>query len=194
MFERRSGRLSVILENQDVFEPPILLQVKDTIAESPKHIFDSFWRKRGETSAVIGSFNDDFVGPHAVHPVEHTLGLAAQASLYAQGWKLIGNYAHRPSRRIALRRRPSVGIRTIGLNLRRCLALISITEGAEAPLQFHSITGKVSWSLGAVSRDNDPPAYDWVFSKLRQGLNPFNNGVSIWLTPIRIKAKTFILR
>jgi hypothetical protein len=47
MLERRTRRLAMILENQNVLEPPILLQIKNTVAEGPKHIFDSLGRQRG---------------------------------------------------------------------------------------------------------------------------------------------------
>src|SRR5579872_5343604 len=82
MFQRRSGSLSMILENQDVLEPPVLLQIKNSVAEGPKHIFDSFWRQRREAGAVVGSLNNDFVGAHSIHPVEHALSLPAEAALY----------------------------------------------------------------------------------------------------------------
>ena len=132
---------------------------------------------------MVGSFNDDFVGADPVHPVEHALGLAVQVALNTQGRKLVRNHPYCPSRSVALQRRGPIRVRTICLNLRRSLAFVPITERAKAAFQFHSVTGKVSWTLCAVGRNNHPPAYNWVFPQLRQRLNPFNKGVS------RVKAK-----
>src|SRR4029077_16522435 len=87
-------------------------------------------------------------------------------------------HPHRPSRRVALWWRPPVRVRTIRLNLRRRLAFISVAERAKPPFQFHSVTGKVGWTLGAISRNNYPPAYNRIFSEFRQRLNPFNKRLS----------------
>src|SRR6202521_4699749 len=183
VLQRSPGRLPVILENQDVLKAPVLLQIKNAVAEGPKHTFDSFGRQCCQAGIMIGSFNDDLVRPDPIHPVEQALGLAVQVALNAECRELVGNHPHRPSRRIALRWRPPIRVRAVRLNLRRRLAFVPIAERAKAPFQFHSVTGEVRWTLGAVSRNNYPPAYNWIFSKLRQRLNPFNKGLS------RFKAK-----
>src|SRR5580692_5382341 len=177
MFQRRARSLAVILENQNVLESPVLLQIKNAVAESPEHVFDSLGRKRGQARLMVGSFDDDLVRPNPVHAIEHALGLAVEAALNAEGWKFVGNHSHRPSRGIALRCRPSVRVRTVRLNLGWRLALIPVTERTKSTLQFHSVTGKVGWTFGAVRRNNYPSTDNWIFSKLGQRLNPFNNGI-----------------
>ena len=40
MFQRRAGRLAVILEKQDVAEAAVLLEIVDAFLEGPEHFFD----------------------------------------------------------------------------------------------------------------------------------------------------------
>lgn len=74
-------------------------------------------------------------------------------------------------------------IRPVRQDLRWCLALVAVAEWAEPALDLHSLTHKICRTLGAVRGNDDPPSYDWVFSQLRQVLNPFSTG-----------SETFILR
>src|SRR5579863_8741535 len=119
MFQRSPSGLSMILENQDVLESPVLLQVEDTITEGPQNIFNTFRRQRRKAGTVIGRLDDHLMGPDAVHAIKHAFSLPVQGSLNSKRGKLVRNYAHRPPRRIFLRRRSSIRIRTISLNLRR---------------------------------------------------------------------------
>src|SRR5581483_7416374 len=41
VLERGSGRLSVILENQDVFEPAVLLQIENAVAKGPENVLNA---------------------------------------------------------------------------------------------------------------------------------------------------------
>ena len=47
----------MILENQNVLEPPVFLQIQNPIAKSPQHIFNSLWRQARQGRIVIGRFN-----------------------------------------------------------------------------------------------------------------------------------------
>src|SRR5450631_2852405 len=105
---------------------------------------------------------------NAVHAVEHALGLTVEIPFDTERWKLVGHYAHRPARTIALGRRSAVGIRTIGLNLRRSLGFVAVTEGAKAAFDSDRHADEVGRTLGAVRRNDDPAAHDRIFSKLRQ--------------------------
>ena len=82
--------------------------------------------------------------------------------------KLVGHHAHRPARSIALGRRSAVGIRAVGLNLRRSLGFVAVTERAEAAFDSDRLADEVGRTLGAVGRNDDPAAHDRIFSKLRQ--------------------------
>ena len=83
MLQRCARRFAVILENKNVFKPPVLFQIEDAVPESPQNIFNPFGRQRGETGIVIGRFNDDFMRPDSVHAVEHALRLPVEVSLNA---------------------------------------------------------------------------------------------------------------
>src|SRR5579863_9319864 len=154
----------MVLENQDVLEPSVLLQIKNPVAEGPKYIFDSFGRQSSKSSGVVGSFDDDLVGPNPIHAVEHALSLAAQASFNPESGKLIGDHSDRPPWRVTLGCGTAILVGAVRLNLRRSLAFIAVTEGAKATFQLNSVTGKIGGTLGAVGRNNHPPAYNWVFS------------------------------
>src|SRR5580704_12088664 len=191
VLEGSARSLAVILENQDVLEAPVFFQIKNAVTKGPKHIFNSLGCQSTEARIVVGSLDNDFMRAHAVHAVEHALGLAVEAALDAECGKFIGNHPHRPSRRVALRRRSSVHVRTISLNFRRRLGLVTITKRTKAAFQLHTVSGKVSRTLGAVRRNDDPPAYDWILSKLGQALNPFTKGLSVCIKPNWVNGKPF---
>src|SRR5579863_4348782 len=168
MLQRRSSRFSVILEDQNVFEPAILFQVEDAVSEGPKHVFDSLRWQGGKIGIMVGGLNDDFMSADVVHSVKHALGLAVKVALDSERRKLVGNHPHRPSRRIPLRGRPAIWIRSVGLNFRWSLAFISVAEGTEPPLDLHVLAHEIGWALGAVGRNNYPTADNRIFSKFRQ--------------------------
>src|SRR2546426_9619698 len=174
MLERGTGGFAVILENQDVLETAVLLEVENTVAEGPEHVFDALGRQRAQAGVVVRGLDNDLVRSDAVHLVEHALGLAVQIALDAEGRELVGNHAHRPARAVALWRRSSIGIGTIGLNLRGSLILVTVTKGTKTTLEFDSLPHEIRGTFGAVGRNNDPPSYNRIFSKLRQALNPFS--------------------
>ena len=107
---------SVVLEDQDVLEAPVLLQVDDAVAKCPEHVFDSLLGKSRQSGIVLGRLDDDLVRADAVHLVEHAFGLATQASLDAKRGKLVRDHAHRPAsasrwmRRLGDRPEPHAGV------------------------------------------------------------------------------------
>src|SRR6266446_5521946 len=164
VLERSSGRFAMILEDQDVLEAPVLLEVENAVAESPKYVFDPPGRQGRQGRVVIGRFDDDLVGADAIHLVEHTLGLLVQVAFDSESRKLVGHHAHRPAGTVLLSRGP-VRARTIGQNLRRSFALISVVERTKtSALDLHRFAHKVGGPLGAIGGNNDPPSYDGVFS------------------------------
>src|SRR4029077_583686 len=100
VLQRGSGRFSVILEEQNVFEAPVFLEVENTIAEGPQNVFDSLRRKRRQGGVVVGRFDDDFVGADAIHLVKHAFGLFIQIALDSEGRELVRNNADRPTRTV----------------------------------------------------------------------------------------------
>ena len=86
----RAGGFAVVLENQNVLEAAVFLQIKNAIAKSPQHVFNSLGRKRGESGGVVGSLDDHFVRTDAIHLVEHAVSLAIEGALDAKAGNLLG--------------------------------------------------------------------------------------------------------
>ena len=101
MLQRRSRRLAVIFEDQNVLESLVALQIDHPVAERPDHVFHPLDGKVGERRAVLRRLDDHLMRAHAVHLVEHSFGCAVQSALNAQRRKFVGDYAHPPSRRVA---------------------------------------------------------------------------------------------
>ena len=112
---------------------------------------------------MVGSLDDHLVRAHPVHLVEHALGLFIQIAFNAERRKFVRYHPHRPARAVFLRS-AAVCAGAIGQNLRRCLALIAVTEGAETTLDPHGFAHKVGWPLGAICRNDHPSAHNGVFS------------------------------
>src|ERR1700747_744718 len=183
VFERSARRLTVVLENQNVFKAPVFLEIKDAVAKSPQHVFNALRRHGGEGSVMVGGLNGDFVRADTIHLVEHALGLAIQIAFNPQGRKLVRDDAHGPARSIAQGRRTAIRIRPVGLNLGWSFSLVPRAEGAEAAFNAHTFAYKICGTLGAIGGNDHPPAHDWIFSKFGQLLNPFTmnrNEVAEW--------------
>ena len=56
VLERGAGSLAVILEDEDVLEATIFLEIENTVAECPEHVFDTFGRKIGQAGIVVRAF------------------------------------------------------------------------------------------------------------------------------------------
>src|ERR1700674_556720 len=162
MLERSACGFSVILENQDVLEPPVFLEIQNAVAEGPKHVFDALGRQRRQAGIMIRRLDNEFMGADPVHLVEQAFGLPVEVPLNAQRRKLVGDNSHRPPGRIALGRWTAIRVGTVSLNLGWGLALVPITEGTETTLNFHRLTREICGTLGAISRNNYPATYNGI--------------------------------
>src|SRR5271166_1514591 len=160
MLQRRSRRRTVVLKDHDVFEPLVLLQVEDAVAEGPQHILDALLRQRGQRGVVLGRLDDDLVRPDARHLIEHAYGGTVQTSFDAERWELIGDHAHRPALCIA-----ACAVGPVRQNLGGRLALITRTKRAKAALHFDRLAHKIGWALRAISRYDDPSSNDGIFAQ-----------------------------
>src|SRR5579864_1631245 len=163
----------MVLEDENILEAPIFLEVQDSIAKGPENVLNPFGRQSRKTGGVVGRLDNDFVGPDSVHAVKHSLRLAIQIALDPQSRELVGHNTNGPSRGVPLRRGPSVRVRTVCLNLGRCLALVSVAKRAKSALNLHILANKIGWALRTIRRNNHPAPYDRIFSKFRHLLNPF---------------------
>src|SRR3984957_20598948 len=149
MLQRRSGGLTVILEQQDVLKPAVLLKIENAVAKCPQHVFNPLRGQGCETGVVVGSFDNDFMRPNAVHPVKHSLSLAVQRAFNAQSGKLVRHHTHRPPWCIPLGGWSSIRSWAVGLNFRRCLTFVAIAKGANPPFNFTFSRAK---SVGRLAR------------------------------------------
>ena len=138
-----ASSLAVVFENQDVFETTVLLEVQDAAAECPEHVFNALGRKSGQAGIVVGSFNDDLMGADAIHAVKHTFCPPIEIGLDTECREFVGNYTHRPTRTVALERRSAVGVRAVGLDFRRSLGLVAVTERTETAFDPDCVTREV---------------------------------------------------
>ena len=88
--------VAVVLEDQDVPEPRVLLQVEHALAERPQHALDGDDRQRGQRLRVLGRLDDHLVGADAVHLVEQPLALAVERALDLQRGELVRDDPHVP--------------------------------------------------------------------------------------------------
>src|SRR5262249_2391618 len=140
----------MVLEDQDVFESPVLLQIENSVAKSPQHILDALGWECRQCCVVIRRLDDDLVSADAIHLVKHAFGLAVQVAFNSEGRKLIGHNAHRPSRCMPLWRGPPIRIWAVGLNFRWCLAFVTVAEGAKPTLVLDAFTEKIGRSLSTI--------------------------------------------
>ena len=163
MLYRRPRRFAVVLENENVAEPPVLFQIQHTVAKSPKHVFHCLLTDGGQRGLMIGSFNDDFMGSNTIHLVKQALTLAIQIPFNAQGREFIGDYPKVPSRTVS-----STSIRSITQDFRRRFVFISVAKWAKSAFDLNRFFYKIARTFAAISSNDYPSPSDWIFSQFRQ--------------------------
>ena len=164
MLERRAGRRAVVLEDQDVAEPPILLQVGHPLAVRPEHLLDLRLAHRRQRLVVIRRLDDHFVRADAVHPIEQPLAFAIEIALHLQRRKPVRHDAEVPARRVrraaVLPERPDLGRRHV---------LVAGTERAVlAGDDAGALEMKIGRPLLAIGGNDHPAAGDGILAELRQ--------------------------
>src|SRR3954471_10398056 len=158
----------MVLEQQDVLKPFVLLQVDDAVAECPHHVLNSLFWELCQAGVVVRGLDDHLMGTQAIHLVEHAVRLAVKVRLNPKDGEFVRHHSNAPSRSITLCRRTTILARAIRQDLRRSLRFVSVTEGTETALVLHSIAQEISGTLCPVGRNNYPPPDDGVFSQLWQ--------------------------
>ena len=163
MLERRARRRAVILEQQDVAKPPILLQVEHPLAERPQHPLNLRFRHRRQRLVVIGRLDDHFVRADAVHPIEQPLAFPIEVAFHLQRGKLVRHDSKIPAGRI---RPAAVLTEREHLGRRHVLA-----AGAErtvfTPDDLSLFETEIVRALASIGGDDDPAAGDGIFAELR---------------------------
>src|SRR5580704_2420496 len=155
----------MILEDQDVAKPFVILQIEHTVAVSPQDIFDRPFRQGSQSGSVIWSFDDHLMRTDTVHLVKEAFALAVEIAFDAECGKFVGHHANGPTRRVRSSVAPA-----INKNLRRRLGfvtgaertILAIRQGRDALAQ------KIVGALSALGGNNHPAASNRVFSQLRQ--------------------------
>src|SRR4051812_46078824 len=109
---------------------------------------------------MLGRFNDHLMSARTVHAVENAFRLPVEPAFDFQRRILIRHHAHLPSRAIFL----SACVRAISHDLRRRLVLMPWTKRAMRRLESYWFTDKLLRPFRALSRNDDPPSGDGVFS------------------------------
>ena len=162
MLERGAGGNPVVLENQDRFEPRVLLQVEHTLSERPQHALDGDDRQRGERLRVLGRLDDHFVGADAAHLVEETLTLAVERAFHLQRRELVRDDPDVPPGAVG------AAATAVAQHLARRVRLVAFAERAEhGRLERAVLEAEVAWALAALGRDDHPAAGDGILSQLR---------------------------
>ena len=152
---------AVVLEDDDVAEPEVLLEIQHAIAPGPEHPLDGLLGHRRQRGAVLRRLDDHFVRADPVHPVEQPLALAIQRAFDPQHRKLVRHDAHFPA--------SAVGGRAvaIGQNLGRRLVLVPFAERAESVRPGGDrLDLEIVGPLLPLGRDDDPAAGDGIFSQI----------------------------
>src|SRR5262249_18522417 len=130
MFQRGAGSLAVVLEEQDVAQPPVVLQVVDAVTESPENLFDRFFAELGQAQRVLRGLDEDFVRTDSLHLVEQPFAFAFELAFNAEDGELVGYDSQRPAALIG------AAAVAIGKNLRGRLPFVARTKGTETAGSF----------------------------------------------------------
>ena len=118
----------MVLEDEDVAQPAVLLQVQDPLAVRPQNALDFRLGHRSERPIVVRRLDDHFVRADAVHAIEHAVAFAIQRPFHLQRRKLVRHDPKIPPGRI--RRAAVLAVRQ---DLRRRHRLAPRAEGTMLP-------------------------------------------------------------
>src|ERR1700722_7108949 len=162
----------MILENQDVAKPFVVLEIEHAVAVSPENVLDGALRQGSQSRGVIGRFHDNLVRADAIHLVKEAFTFAVEIALDAECGEFIGHDANGPSGGV----RASVAA-AVDENLRRRLDFMAGAEWAILAVwqRRDALAQKIVWALSALGGNDYPTASNRIFSQLRQS-NPPRQG------------------
>src|SRR3989475_27789 len=163
MLERCAGRLTVVVEHEDILEARILLEIAQTLAKGDEHVGDGRHRERREGGGVLRCLDHDLVGAHAVHPVEETFAGRLELALDPERRELVRHHPVRPAGLV----RATPGT-PAGENLGRGLVLVTGAEDAFGSDRPHGLGDEVGRPPRPLGGDDHPAADDRILPELGQ--------------------------
>src|ERR1700730_5761718 len=156
MFERGAGGFSVVFENEDVAKTLVIFQIEHAVAIRPQHILNGALRKSRESSRVVRSLDDDFVGADAIHLVKQAFPVAIQVPFDAKRREFVGNHTYAPAGGVH-----AAAAAAIDQNFRWSFCFASGTEGTILTIRSNNaFTQEFIGALATFCRDNDPATRD----------------------------------
>src|SRR5579863_499569 len=152
MFERCAGGLTLVFEQQNIAQTPVLFKVFHTLPERPQYLLNRLLRKIRDAQRMLRPFDDDFMCADSLHLVEESFTFALQITFNPEHREFVGDHPQRPSGLIGARAVP------VSEHLRRGLAFVTWTERTEAA-GGHSrgwLANEIRGSPRPIGGDNDP--------------------------------------
>ena len=163
MLERRPGHRAVILEQEDVAQPEVLLEIEHALAARPQDTLDLRFGHQRERPIVMRRLDDHLVGADPVHAIEHPLAFAVDRPFHLERRKLVRHDADVPPGRV-----PPPAVLAVRQQLRRRHRLVTRTERTVlAPDRGRPLETEVVRTLLPVGRNNHPSSGDGIFAELR---------------------------
>src|SRR5882762_8475560 len=159
VLHRRARAFSVILENQHVAEPLVVLQIQHPVAIRPQYILQRALRQRSQRRRVIRRFDDHFMRADSVHLVEQPLALFIEFAFDPQRRKFVWHHSNGPSRSVR-----TTAVSPVHQHLIRSLPFVPRTEWTIFRiLLHHAFAQEIHRPLASLGRNNHPAACNRVF-------------------------------
>jgi hypothetical protein len=111
---------------------------------------------------VLGRLDDHLVSADAVHAIVHTVADATDRAFDLESGEFVGDDPNPPAGGVAL----GAGV-AIGQYLRRRVVFLAATKRTERRFQLLVARYVGAGTLGALGRNNHPPADNRVFAEFR---------------------------
>ena len=154
--EGRARGRAMVLEDDHRLQPHVARQVRRALLPGAQHALDLCRRQARQGGEVIAGLDHHLVGAHARHAVEEAVAGARHLDLGAQRGIAVGHHAQRPGAALAPRQ-----------HLGRGHLFVPHAKGADALVRFRGPAQESARAIGALGRDDHPPARDGVSAELR---------------------------
>ena len=167
MFYGGAGGGADVLEEHAVNEARVLFQVHQPVAIDPEHLADVFFREVGQGQLVKRAFDNDLVGPDAVHLVVNAFAALVEIALDLQSGELVGHDPDAPAALVG----PRITI-AVSQDLLRRLLLVPLAKRAIAAGCRRRLRPRDDRPLGAVGGDDHPAPHNRILTQFRHRQAP----------------------